>query len=213
MSPLAIGLTGIGVILLLIALRTPIGLALGGVAFLGIAAITNFDVAFSMLGLVPYETAASWELSAIPMFLLMGAIAYHSRLTESLFAAARVWLGGLPGGLAVATNFACAGFAAASGSSLATTVAMGRIAIPEMRRYGYDMGLATGVVASAGTLGSLIPPSVLMILIGVFSQTSIVSLFIAGVIPGVLTACAFAAMIVVRARANPKLAPIEVTNA
>lgn len=207
MSSLTIGFSGIAAILILIAIRAPIGLALGSVAFVGIGLITNWNVAFSVLRLVPYETAASWELSAIPMFLLMGALAFHSGLTTALFEAARLWLGRLPGGLAIATNFACAGFAAASGSSLATTVTMGRIALPEMRRNGYDMGLATGVVASAGTLGSLIPPSVLMILIGVFAQTSVIKLFVAGIVPGILTALLFAAVVIVRVKLRPELAP------
>lgn len=207
LEPLSIGVIGIATIMLLIAIKVPIGLALGLVATCGMAAIIGWHATLSLIGLITFESAASWELSAIPMFLLMGAIAYNSGLTNALFDAARVWLGGLPGGLAVATNFACAGFAAASGSSLATTVAMGRIAIPEMRAQGYDTGLATGVVASAGTLGSLIPPSVLMILIGVFSETSIIDLFLAGIVPGLLTACAFAALIVIRVRLNPSLAP------
>lgn len=202
-----------GVALVLIALRVPIGLALGLVAFVGIAAVTSWNAAFSILSLIPFETAANWELSAIPMFLLMGTVAFRSGLTTSLFDAARLWLGWLPGGLAVATNFACAGFAAASGSSLATTLTMGRIALPEMKKTGYDMGLATGVVASAGTLGSLIPPSVLMILIGVFAQTSIIKLFVAGIIPGLLSALAFAVMIIVRARLRPELAPGAVEKA
>lgn len=207
MSSITIGFVGIAAILVLIAIRAPIGLALGIVAFVGIGLITNWNVAFSILRLVPYETSASWELSAIPMFLLMGALAFHSGLTTALFEAARLWLGRLPGGLAIATNFACAGFAAASGSSLATTVTMGRIALPEMRRNGYDMGLATGVVASAGTLGSLIPPSVLMILIGVFAQTSVIKLFVAGIIPGILTALVFAAVVILRVKLRPELAP------
>lgn len=207
MSSITIGFVGIAAILVLIAIRAPIGLALGAVAFVGIGLITNWTVAFSILRLVPYETSASWELSAIPMFLLMGALAFHSGLTTALFEAARLWLGRLPGGLAIATNFACAGFAAASGSSLATTVTMGRIALPEMRRNGYDMGLAAGVVASAGTLGSLIPPSVLMILIGVFAQTSVIKLFIAGIIPGILTALVFAAVVILRVKLRPELAP------
>ncbi|APZ52444.1 TRAP transporter large permease [Salipiger abyssi] len=207
MSPLAIGFWGMGIALFLIALRVPIGLALGLVAFVGIAILTSWNAAFSILGLIPFETAASWELSAIPMFLLMGALAFRSGLTTALFDAARLWLGWLPGGVAVATNFACAGFAAASGSSLATTLTMGRIALPEMKKTGYDMGLATGVVASAGTLGSLIPPSVLMILIGVFAQTSIIKLFVAGIIPGLISALAFALMIILRAKLQPHVAP------
>ncbi|MEO3480556.1 TRAP transporter large permease subunit [Phaeobacter sp. CAU 1743] len=213
MSSLAIGFWGMGVALFMIALRVPIGLALGLVAFVGIAILTSWHAAFSILSLIPYETAASWELSAIPMFLLMGALAFRSGLTTALFDAARIWLGWLPGGVAVATNFACGAFAAASGSSLATTLTMGRIALPEMKKGGYDMGLATGVVASAGTLGSLIPPSVLMILIGVFAQTSIIKLFVAGIIPGIVSALAFALMIIIRAKLNPSLAPRDKVRA
>ncbi|OXR48085.1 C4-dicarboxylate ABC transporter [Pusillimonas sp. T2] len=207
MSSIFIGFLGIGLALALISIRVPIGLSLAMVAIGGIATLVNVDVAYSMLGHTAYDTVASWELSAIPMFLLMGGFAFHSGLTTSLFDAARLWLSWLPGGLAVSTNFACAGFAAASGSSLATTVTMGRIALPEMKRYGYDDGLACGVVASAGTLGSLIPPSVIMILIGIFSEVSILTLFVAAVIPGILTALVFASVVIVRVLLNPNLAP------
>ncbi len=141
------------------------------------------------------------------MFLLMGSIAFHTGMTSSLFNAARLWLSGLPGGLAVATNFASAGFAAASGSSLATAAAMGRLAIPEMLRMSYDPALATGVVAAAGTLGSLIPPSILFVLYGWFTETSIGALLIAGILPGLLTAFVYAAMIIGRCMLNPQLAP------
>jgi len=154
-----------------------------------------------------FEFAASWALSAVPMFLLMGAIAHHSGISMTLFRAARLWLAALPGGLAVAANFACAAFSAASGSSLATAAAMGRIAYPEMSRAGYDRGLATGVIAAAGTLGSLIPPSILMVLFGIFAETSVSKLLIAGILPGLLTAAVYAAMIVGRCALNPSLAP------
>jgi C4-dicarboxylate transporter DctM subunit len=195
------------VILLLIAFRFPVGLALGGVALGGLFWLLGVTPTLGLLGSVPYSFSARWELSAIPMFLLMGTIAYYSGMTTSLYHAARMWLGFLPGGLAVASNFACAGFAAASGSSLATTVAMGRISIPEMLESGYDKGLATGVVASAGNLGSLIPPSVLMILYAVFAEQSVSQLFIAGILPGILTAVIYAAMIIARCKLNPALAP------
>lgn len=212
MSPIDIGFCGVAIALLFIAIRVPIGLSLAVVAIGGIATLVGWDVAFSMLSHSTYDTIASWELSAIPMFLLMGTLAFHSGLTTTLFDAARLWLSWLPGGLAVSTNFACAGFAAASGSSLATTITIGRIALPEMRRYGYDNGLACGVVASAGTLGSLIPPSVIMILIGIFAEISILSLFIAAIIPGILTALVFASVIIVRVWLKPELAPrVEVS--
>lgn len=207
MSPLLLGLLGLALILLLIAIRVPIGLALGSVSFAGLTLIIGFDSALSQVGREPFEFAAQWTFTAIPMFLLMGTIAYHSGMTESLYRAARLWLGFLPGGLAVATNFACAGFGAASGSSLATTVAMGRIAIPEMMRYRYDPGLACGVCACAGTLGALIPPSILMVLYGIFAEQSIEKLFVAGILPGILTAVIYAAMIIGRCKLNPSLAP------
>ena len=207
MTDVTIGFIGIAAILFLIGFRVPVGLTLGLVAFVGLLEFLGLKATLGLLGVVPFEFTARWELSAIPMFLLMGTIAYYSGMTASLYQAARLWLGFLPGGLAVASNFACAGFAAASGSSLATTVAMGRIAIPEMLQYGYDKGLATGVVASAGNLGSLIPPSVLMILYAVFAEQSVAQLFIAGILPGLLTAGIYAVMIVVRCHFVPTLAP------
>lgn len=207
MSPLLLGLLGLALILLLIGLRFPIGLALGLVSFGGLVLLIGFEAALALVGRTPYEFSSRWTFSAIPMFLLMGSIAYYSGMTQALYKAARLWLGFLPGGLAVATNFACAGFGAASGSSLATTVAMGRIAIPEMLRYRYDPGLACGVCACAGTLGAVIPPSILMVLYGIFAEQSISKLFIAGILPGILTAVIYAAMIIARCKLNPALAP------
>lgn len=207
MSNLDIGFLGFAAVLALIAIRLPIGVALGGISILGILMIRNVDVAAGVIKTTVFEFAASWNISAIPMFLLMGAVAHHSGISAALFRSARLWLGRLPGGLAVASNFACAGFSAASGSSLATAAAMGRIAIPEMVDQGYDKGLAAGVVAAAGTLGSLIPPSILMVLYGIFSETSISKLLIAGILPGLLTAAVYATMIMVRCRLNPALAP------
>ena len=211
MSNLAIGFTGLAAVLVLIAMRLPIGVALGGVSIIGVMAIRGPWVAAGLVKTIPFEFAANWSLSAIPMFLLMGAVAHHSGISSALFRAARLWMGGLPGGLAVASNFACAGFLAASGSSVATAAAMGRITIPEMIRQGYDKGLSTGVVAAAGTLGSLIPPSILMVIYGIFAEVSISKLLIAGILPGVLTASVYAAMIMIRCKLNPRLAP-QVTD-
>lgn len=207
MDTLYFGLATLALLLTLIGLRVPIGVALGIVSILGLAYVRNFKIALSILRETPFTFAANWDLTAIPMFLLMGAIANQSGISSALFRAARLWFSALPGGLAVAANMASAGFAAACGSSLASSAAMGRLAIPEMLRTGYDRALATGVVASAGTLAALIPPSILLVLYGVFAETSISALLIAGVIPGLLTALAYVIMIMVRCRLNPSLAP------
>ncbi len=207
MSDTAIGLVGLVAIVLLVLLRMPIAIALAIVGLGGIVVLTSYETALSFVEALPYDFAASWELSAIPTFLIMGAILYQSGLTNSIFAAMRLWLGGLPGGLAVASNFASAVFAAACGSSVATTVAVGRIAIPEMLRSNYDKGLATAVCACSGTIGSMIPPSVMMILYCAFANQSIAAVFAAGVLPGILTAIVYAIMIIARAYIDPSIAP------
>ncbi|MHA7874769.1 TRAP transporter large permease [Roseivivax sp.] len=207
MSDALLGFGSLGLILVLIAIRIPIGVALGVVSFLGFTLVRNEKVAFSVMMSTPFEVASKWGLSAIPMFILMGAVAHATGISQALFRAARVWLSGLPGGLAVATNLSAAGFAAASGSSVATAATMGRIAIPEMLRAGYAPSLATGVVASAGTLGALIPPSILFVIYGVFAEVSITKLLIAGVIPGLLTAGVYTLMLIGRCYFDPSVAP------
>ncbi len=207
MTSIQIGAAGIVVLLLLLAARVPIAFALGGVAIGGIAAMRGPQAAFGVLTTQPYSFIAHWTLTAVPMFLLMGSVASHSGLTQSLYGAARLWLSWLPGGLAVASTASCAGFAAASGSSVATAAAMGRIAIPEMMRYRYDPGLAAGCVAAAGTLGSLIPPSILMVIYAIFAEVSVSKALVAGFLPGLLSAFVFGAMIVTRCWLNPDLGP------
>ncbi|MGA7455578.1 MAG: TRAP transporter large permease subunit, partial [Rhodoplanes sp.] len=207
MTDLQIGFTAFAAILVLVALRMPIGVALALAAIVGLYFVAGPTVTISLSGSLPYEFAANWELSAVPTFLLMGAIVYRAGLSEPLFHAMSIWLRPLPGGLAIASNFACAIFAAACGSSVATTVAMGRIAIPEMLKVRYDAGLAAAVCACAGTLGSMIPPSVMMIIYCAFTGQSVAALFIAGVVPGLLTAAVYAAMILTRVMINPALAP------
>jgi len=207
MSQAALGILTLAGTLLLLGLRVPIGVALGGVSILGIWYLRGLGVALGALRSAPYDFMANWELSAIPMFVLMGAVAHHSGISRSLFVAARLWLGRLPGGLAIATNFACAGFAAASGSSVAAAAAMGKIAIPEMLRAGYSPSLATGTVAAAGTLAALIPPSILFVLYGIFAQTSVTKLLIAGVLPGLLTAAVYGIMLYARCLVFPEIAP------
>lgn len=207
MDRLEIGFTGLAAVLALIALRVPIGLVLVIVSFGGIWAATNINAAWGMVRAIPYQFIANWSFSAVPMFLLMGYIASHAGLTNGLFSAMRIVLRRVPGGLACATVGASALFASASGSSVATAAAMSRISVPEMIKAGYDKGLATGCVAAAGTLGSLIPPSILMVLYGVFTQTSVGALFMAGFLPGLLSAFIYMAMIVVRVKLNPSLGP------
>lgn len=207
MDNVTIGFIGLGAGLLLIALRVPIGVALGLVSFLGIGSILNARAAWGMLTAVPFNFVGDWNLTAIPMFLLMGYIAGSTGLSSGLFSAMRIFLSRLPGGLAVASVGACGMLSAAAGSSVAVSAAFARIATPEMLRYRYDPGLASGVVASAGTLGSLIPPSILMILYGYVAEVSIAKIFMAGFLPGLLSALMFAAMIIIRVKLKPSLAP------
>lgn len=207
MTDIQIGLTGLGILLVLLALKLPIGIALIGVSFAGIWMLVDLRVAWSAIGLIPYQFAANWVLSSVPMFLLLGYVAYHAELTQGLFRAARLWLSALPGGLAIAAIFGSSGFAAVSGSSIACCAAMGRIAIPEMLRARYHPELATGTVAVAGTIGALIPPSVILILYGVFAQVSVAQLFIGGIAAGIITAISYVLVVLIRVWLNPELAP------
>ncbi|KIZ46847.1 MULTISPECIES: TRAP transporter large permease [Rhodopseudomonas] len=197
----------LGLLITLLLFRVPVGVALGGLSFAGIWVMLGSRTAWGILTAVPYDFISHWTLSSVPMFLLMGYICFHSQLTDGLFRVARSWLSWMPGGLAVASVGAAAGFSAVTGSSLACAAAMGRIAIPEMLRSGYDKGLASGTVAVAGTIGSMIPPSILLLVYGIYAQLPISQLFLAGVVPGILTAVLYAAMIIVRVKLNPKLAP------
>lgn len=216
MDRIEIGFMGIAFLLGLIGIRVPIGAAMGGTAFVGIWAMMGWRPAVGIAKAVPFHLIGDWNLSAVPMFLLMGFIAVEAGLTRGLFGAARVLLYWLPGGLASSTTVASALFSSASGSSVATAAAFSRIAVPEMLNAGYNRGLATGSVAAAGTLGALIPPSILMIVFGMLLDTPIKALFIAGVIPGLLTAFMFLLLITVRSYLNPSLAPsvkVEISKA
>ncbi len=207
MTELQIAAIFVGVLFFLILMRIPIGVSLIAVSFGGLWSMFNWNIAWGSLGIVPYNFANSWVLSSIPAFLFMGFICYHTRLTQGLFSAAQVWLSGLPGGLAIASVFGCAGFAAVTGSSVACSAAMGKIAVPEMMRHKYSAELATGTVAAAGTIGALIPPSILMILYGIIARESVSQLFLGGLVVGVITLLAYIVLIMVRVWLNPKLAP------
>lgn len=207
MTDVAIGLSGLGILIALIAIRVPIGIALIGVSFGGIYVLLGPRVAWGAISLVPYQFTSSWILSSIPMFLFLGFICYHTQLTKGMFNAARVWTAGLPGGLAIASIFGSAGFAAVSGSSIACSAAMGRIAIPEMMKHKYHPELATGTVAVAGTIGALIPPSIILIIYAVIAQVSVSQLFLGGVVAGLLTAAGYITVVLIRVWLNPDLAP------
>jgi tripartite ATP-independent transporter DctM subunit len=207
MSSIEVGLAGIGALLLLLALRMPIGLSLIGVSFVGLWVLLGERPAWGMLRTVPYNFAANWTLSSVPMFLLMGFLCYHAGLTRGLFDAARAWLSRLPGGTAISALFGAAGFAAVTGSSVACAAAMGRMAIPEMLRQRYDPGLATGALAAAGTLGALIPPSILLIIYGIMANVQIGALFMGGLVIGLMSLLLWTALIIVRIVLNPALAP------
>ncbi|RYG95344.1 MAG: TRAP transporter large permease subunit, partial [Alphaproteobacteria bacterium] len=194
MERLEIGFIGVFAILALIGIRVPLGVAMGSTAFFGIWAMMGLNPAIGITKAIPFTLIGDWNLSAIPMFLFMGFVAVEAGLTRGLFGAARIFLARIPGGLASSTVFASALFGAASGSSVATSAAFSRIAVPEMLDSKYDPGLATGSVAASGTLAALIPPSVLMIVYCLLVDTSINTLFMAGVVPGILTAVAFIAM-------------------
>lgn len=207
MTPTVIGLIGIGILLLLFALRVPIAFAMALVGFVGFAYLCGLRAALGIIGTVPFRTVAHYSISVIPLFILMGLFIFYAGVSRELFAAAYKWLGWLPGGLAIATITACAGFAACCGSSPATAATMGAVALPEMHKYNYDSALATGSIAAGGTLGILIPPSVLLILYGIMTEQSIGKLFISGILPGILLAALMIVAIYIKVGRNLHLGP------
>lgn len=201
------GFLGVGLLFLLLALRVPVALALIAVSFSGVTFLLGVTPAVGILSNTPVSFVSNWTLSAVPMFLLMGFVAYHSGLTAGLFDAAKAVLHKIPGALAISSIFACSGFAAVCGSSLATAAAMGRIAVPEMVRAGYAPSFATGAVAAGGTIGALIPPSILMIVYGVFAETSVTKVFMGGITIGILTAFLYSVVVLLTCWLRPDIAP------
>lgn len=201
------GFIGLGILLILLALRVPVALALIAVSMGGISFMLNWDTAISLLSATPYDFISKWTLSAVPMFLLMGFVCYYSGLTTGLFNAAKVVFRWLPGGLAISSIFASSAFASVCGSSVACAAAMGRIAIPEMVKSGYKPGFACGTIAAGGTIGALIPPSILMIVYGVFAQVSITKMFLGGIGIGILTAVAYSLIILIVSWLRPDIVP------
>ena len=191
MSPTVIGILGLIALFVLLGLRMPVAIAMMVVGFVGTGVLDGWRVALSGLSDQPLTVAMFFSLSVIPLFVLMGNLAGVSGMSRDLYAAAYAWVGGWRGGLASSTIVGCAGFAALSGSSLASAVTMGRVALPEMRRYNYSDRLATGCVAAGGTLGILIPPSTGFVIYAVLTEESIGPLFIAGILPGIMLTALF----------------------
>lgn len=219
MDPATIGYLACLIVIFLLAIRIPIAYAIGGVAVVAIFIVfstrtgtfmperafwTTLSLSFSS----SFDLVHSYDLSMIPLFIALGHVAYKAGITTEIYEAARVWLVRLPGGVAIASVAGCGGFSAISGSSIACASTMGRICTPEMLRLNYDPRLATACVAAGGTLGSLIPPSVLFIIYGIFTEISISQLFMAGFLPGLLSLLGYALVIVLWVRRSPDIAPV-----
>ena len=207
MDPLLAGVLGIVMLFILMAAGMPIAFSMGLVGFAGYCYVVGVDAGFSQLESVPYGVGSDYILSVLPLFLLMGQFAFYSGLSQDLYDTSYKWLGHYPGGLAMATVGGCAAFAAVCGSSVATSATMGTVALPAMRKYKYDDRLALGSIAAGGTVGILIPPSIVFILYGVLTEQSIGKLFLAGFLPGVLAIVLYLLAIIIQVRLNPKLGP------
>ncbi len=202
-----VAIGGFVVLFVLMLLRVPIGISMGIVGVGGFALVNNFSSAMGLLAGSPFSTVTDFNFSIIPMFILMGAFASAAGMSADLFRAAQAWLGHLRGGLAMSTIAACGGFAAINGSSVATAATMTRVALPELRQAGYSPGLATGVIAAGGTLGIMIPPSVIFVLYGIMTQTDIGKLFVSGIVPGVLGVLMYIATVQILGWRNPGRMP------
>lgn len=207
MNPVIIGFIGIAALFLLLFSGMPLGWAFILVGFIGYGLAFSFGGALSVLRTVPYATFSDYGLSIIPLFILMGSLAFYAGLSKDMYDSAHGFLGGLRGGLAMTTVAACGAFAAMSGSSPATAATMGKVALPEMRRYKYDDVLATGAVAAGGTIGILIPPSIILIIYGLITEQSIGALYMAGFLPGVLQTILFMLTIAILCWRKPALGP------
>lgn len=207
MSSLEIGIVGFVVLLVLLAIRIPIGVAMLGVGMVGYVTIAGEVALFSYLKTETYWRFTTESLSVVPLFLLMGQFAAKAGLSQALFSAAYTWLGHYRGGVAMAAVGGCAGFGAISGSSLATSATMGQVALPELRRFNYSGALATGALAAGGTLGILIPPSVVLIIYAVMVEANVATLFQAAFIPGIFAAIGYVIVIALIVRLNPEAGP------
>jgi tripartite ATP-independent transporter DctM subunit len=205
LEPLQLGVVGCGLLILLCVLGVRIAFAAAIVGTLGLVTMLGWSRGISAIGTIPHQTTANYTLSVLPMFILIGYLAYYARITEAAFEAARRWFGWMPGGLAIGTVYAVAGFSAVSGANTAAAAVFSKVAIPEMLKAGYDKRLAAGVVAAGATLDSLIPPSALLVVYGIIVEESIGKLLIAGFAPGIFSALVYTAIITIMCTRNPSL--------
>lgn len=207
MSPVELGIILVVLVFVLIALGLPVGFSMGVMGFVGVWCLISKEAAWAKITYIPFQVVTSYDIAVLPLFLLMAFIIFAVGLSQDLYNLASKWMGHLRGGIAIATVWACAGFAAVSASSAATSATMGLVAIPEMKKYNYKTSLATGCVAAGGTMGSLIPPSGMLIIYGLITETSIGRLFAAGIIPGILEAVFYMATIYILCRWKPAMGP------
>ncbi|MBW2339417.1 MAG: TRAP transporter large permease [Deltaproteobacteria bacterium] len=207
MGPLTAGLLMIVLLLVLLSIGLPIAFSLGVSGVICIYMVTGWDTTYGFISTTPFNTSASWLYVVLPLFVLMGMLAYSAGINEDAFTIANNWLGRIKGGLAMATIVACSIFGATSGSSIAAAATMGKLAIPEMRRFGYSMKLAAGSVAGGGTLSVMIPPSGILVIYGIITEESIGKLLIAGLAPGLLSALIYMVGIYLLCAIRPEMAP------
>ena len=208
MAGMDIGLIGFGALFALLVLRMPIGVAMLAVGIAGYVAIRGWAPLLFQLNTLAFDTFSGYTLTVVPLFLLMGQFAGRAGMSRALFEAANVWLGHRRGGVAMAAVGACAGFGSICGSSLATAATMAQVALPEMRRQRYSAALATGALAAGGTLGILIPPSVILVIYAVLTEQNIAKMFIAALVPGLLAALGYMAAIAIYVRLHPQSGPV-----
>src|ERR1022692_274575 len=208
MSTDAVAVIGFLALFALMLLRVPVGMAMGLVGVSGFAYLSGGTPALKIVGHTSMRTVTDYTFGVIPMFLLMGAFVTNSGMSRELFRAANTFLGHLRGGLGIATIVACAGFAAISGSSVATAATFSTVAYPEMRRYNYPQSFATGVIAAGGTLGAMFPPSIVLAVYGLITQQDIGKLFVAGILPGLLAVSMYMSTIAIIGRVRPGWLPI-----
>lgn len=207
MTPEVIAVLGFVALFVLMLLRVPIGIAMGIVGVLGFASLTALFPAMNLLAQSPIRVSTDWDLAVVPMFILMGSFATASGMSKELFHVSNVWLGHRRGGLAMATITACAGFSAINGSSVATAATMTQVALPEMRRAGYDPGFATGAIAAGGTLGIMIPPSVMFVIYGALTENDVSKLLVAGILPGIVGTILYINAVQVMGILRPEIMP------